>query len=47
MDPAPGAFTALDETEVRRHAIGYEFDGYCQKGHDPDALMELIARLAH
>jgi two-component system OmpR family response regulator len=36
------AFTALDETEVRRHAVAGEFDGYCQKGQSPVHLTALI-----
>jgi DNA-binding response OmpR family regulator len=36
-------FTALDETEVRRHLVGHEFDGYCQKGLPPTHLLALIA----
>jgi CheY-like chemotaxis protein len=41
------AFTALDEGEVRRHLVDEEFDGYCQKGHGPTGLVELITHLAH
>jgi two-component system OmpR family response regulator len=41
------AFTALDETEVRKHLIDGEFDGYCQKGHGPAHLTSLIASLMH
>jgi CheY-like chemotaxis protein len=41
------AFTALDETEVRRHLTDNEFDGYCQKGHGPARLAALITNLAH
>lgn len=36
------AFTALDESEVRRHLSDSEFDGYCQKGQSPTKLLELI-----
>jgi two-component system OmpR family response regulator len=41
------AFTALDETEVRRHLTDREFDGYCQKGHGPGHLAALISVLVH
>ncbi|KQR77268.1 hypothetical protein ASG35_13245 [Burkholderia sp. Leaf177] len=41
------AFTALDENEVRRHAVGNEFDGYCQKGQSPVHLVTLILALTH
>ena len=37
------AFTAIDETELRRHADEREFDGYCQKGQSPTSLVRLIA----
>ncbi|SAL61222.1 response regulator receiver protein [Caballeronia terrestris] len=40
------AFTALDESEVRRHLTNHEFDGYCQKGQEPTHLTALITRLA-
>jgi CheY-like chemotaxis protein len=36
------AFTALQAQEVQRHLIGHEFDGYCQKGQPPDALVTFI-----
>ncbi len=36
------AFTALDEAEVRRHTVGSEFDGYCQKGQPPATLIALL-----
>jgi CheY-like chemotaxis protein len=36
------AFTALDESEVRRHLADHEFDGYAQKGQSATALVELI-----
>jgi two-component system, OmpR family, response regulator len=36
------AFTALDESEVRRHLTHITFDGYCQKGQSPAALVALI-----
>lgn len=36
------AHTALDEYEVRRHLVAHEFDGYCQKGQPPSALVALI-----
>ncbi len=36
------AFTALDETEVQRHLVDQEFDGYCQKGQSPSALIALL-----
>lgn len=41
------AFTALDETEVRRYIVDHEFDGYCQKGKGPNHLVSLIMHLAH
>jgi two-component system OmpR family response regulator len=40
------AFTALDESEVRRHLKDDEFDGYCQKGKGTDHLVALITQLA-
>lgn len=40
------AFTALDESEVRRHLSDSEFDGYCQKGQSPAKLLELITKFA-
>jgi two-component system OmpR family response regulator len=36
------AFTALDETEVKRQLSGHEFDGYCQKGQSPNKLVALV-----
>ncbi len=39
------AFTALDETEVRRHLSDHEFDAYCQKGHPPSQLVALLKQL--
>jgi two-component system, OmpR family, response regulator len=36
------AFTALDESEVLRHLTHLMFDGYCQKGQSPAALVALI-----
>jgi two-component system OmpR family response regulator len=36
------AFTALDEAEVLRHLTRLTFDGYCQKGQSPAALIALI-----
>jgi CheY-like chemotaxis protein len=36
------AFTALDETDVMRHLPHLIFDGYCQKGQPPTALISLI-----
>jgi CheY-like chemotaxis protein len=36
------AFTALDESEVLRHLTHMTFDGYCQKGQSPAALIALI-----
>lgn len=38
------AFTALDESEVRRHPSDHEFDAYCQKGQPPS---HLVAHLRH
>jgi two-component system, OmpR family, response regulator len=40
------AFTALDESEVRRHIVDSEFDGYCQKGQKPAELVALIMSMA-
>jgi CheY-like chemotaxis protein len=40
------AFTALDETEVRRQAVESQFDGYCQKGQSPVHLIALIHSFA-
>ena len=39
------AFTALDETEVRRHLMDHEFDAYCQKGQPPSELVALLKQL--
>lgn len=36
------AHTALDEAEVRRHAIGLEFDGYFQKAQPIEQLVKLM-----
>ncbi|GAB5098035.1 response regulator [Caballeronia sp. HLA56] len=36
------AFTALDESEVLRHVVDSEFDGYCQKGQPPASLVALL-----
>lgn len=36
------AHTALDETEVRRHLTGAEFDGYFQKGQPVERLVRLV-----
>ncbi|KQR81851.1 histidine kinase [Burkholderia sp. Leaf177] len=38
------AFTALDESEVLRHVVDDEFDGYCQKGQSPASLVALLTR---
>ncbi|MEM5341381.1 response regulator [Paraburkholderia azotifigens] len=40
------AHTALDEPEVRRHLTGDEFDGYLQKGREPEQIMSLLRKLA-
>jgi two-component system, OmpR family, response regulator len=50
LDPRTGgasifAFTALDETEVRRQVVDSEFDGYCQKGQSPATLITLLMRM--
>ncbi|SAL35031.1 response regulator receiver protein [Caballeronia concitans] len=37
------AYTALDESEVRRQIKDDEFDGYLQKGVAHSQLIELIA----
>jgi hypothetical protein len=37
------AFTAFNETEVCRHLVDHEFDGYCQKGQPPTNLFALMA----
>ncbi len=39
------AFTALDESEVRRHLTDHEFDAYCQKGQPPSRLVTLLRHL--
>jgi two-component system OmpR family response regulator len=39
------AFTALGEDYVRSKGVRAGFDGYCQKGNTPRALVELISRL--
>lgn len=36
------AHTAMDETEVRRHLAGSEFDGYFQKGQPVEQLVRLV-----
>ncbi|WP_087660101.1 response regulator [Caballeronia terrestris] len=36
------AYTALDEADILRHLHHQMFDGYCQKGQSPDALIALI-----
>lgn len=41
------AFTALGEETVRPEAVHAGFDGYCQKGNPPDALVDLIEHLVH
>ena len=41
------AFTALDEAEVLRHGSHAMFDGYCQKGQSPAALIALIEHFAN
>lgn len=45
-DIAIVAFTALDESEVRRHLSDHEFDAYYQKGQPPSNLTSLIYSLA-
>ena len=37
------AFTALDESEVRRNLTDHEFDAYCQKGQAPSTLFALVS----
>lgn len=44
-DAAIIAFTALGEESVRAEALHAGFDGYCQKGNPPAALVDLIGRL--
>lgn len=39
------AFTALGEELVRAQGLNAGFDGYCQKGNSPAALVRLIERL--
>lgn len=39
------AFTALDESEVRRQLSDHEFDAYCQKGQPPTKLLDLLWKL--
>jgi two-component system, OmpR family, response regulator len=39
------AFTALGEEHVRTPGLSAGFDGYCQKGNPPDALVRLIQGL--
>ncbi|WP_277185100.1 response regulator [Caballeronia sp. BR00000012568055] len=39
------AFTALGEELVRKQGLSAGFDGYCQKGNSPDALVQLIQGL--
>jgi CheY-like chemotaxis protein len=41
------AFTALGEELVRTQGLHAGFDGYCQKGNPPAALVQLIGRLVH
>ncbi|SAL12170.1 response regulator receiver protein [Caballeronia arvi] len=41
------AFTALGEDIVRKEGLHSGFDGYCQKGNPPTALVGLIGRLVH
>ncbi|KND55892.1 response regulator receiver protein [Candidatus Paraburkholderia kirkii] len=41
------AFTALGEESVRPEGLDAGFDGYCQKGNPPAALVRLIERLVH
>jgi CheY-like chemotaxis protein len=41
------AFTALGEEFVRKQGLTAGFDGYCQKGNPPAALVWLIQRLVH
>jgi CheY-like chemotaxis protein len=36
------AFSALDESEVRRSISDHEFDAYCRKGQSPLLLLDLI-----
>ena len=36
------AYTALDETELRRQLVDDEFDGYLQKGRDLSQLIQLL-----
>jgi CheY-like chemotaxis protein len=41
------AFTALGEELVRKQGLHAGFDGYCQKGNPPAALVQLIGRMVH
>jgi CheY-like chemotaxis protein len=41
------AFTALGEELVRSQGLHAGFDGYCQKGNPPAALVQLIGRMVH
>ncbi len=41
------AFTAFGEELVRQQGLSARFDGYCQKGNPPAALVQLIERLVH
>ncbi|BBU29360.1 two-component system response regulator [Burkholderia sp. THE68] len=41
------AFTALGEETVRSEGVPSGFDGYCQKGNPPGAIVRLIERLVH
>jgi two-component system OmpR family response regulator len=41
------AFTALGEDYVRTKGVRAGFDGYCQKGNTPHALVRLIKCLVH
>jgi CheY-like chemotaxis protein len=41
------AFTALGEETVRTQALDSGFDGYCQKGNPPAALVSLIGQIVH
>ena len=39
------AFTAQDEHTIRAEGVAAGFDGYCQKGGDPDALLRLLDQM--
>lgn len=41
-DAAIVAFTSLDEREVWEKGYPAGFDGYCQKGHSPKELVDMI-----